>query len=344
MTFILSILTLLVNIFSVEVGFKTDNLVINLFTPAQVAAVNDHFENFSTLAIHKALGKDAVATGDDVLSEIYPKENGLPVAELKFPLKKDGATSSPEISSGAGLVVDEDNDTLLFEKNADESWSIASITKLMTAMVFLEHNPGWDKVYEMTKADRREGGRIYLFKGEKIKVKDLFYLSLVGSANSETIAMVRSTGLSEEEFVGKMNEKAKAMGLEKTFFEDAVGLSEKNVSTAREVAKIAKDALAISEIANATLNDKHSFVTLQGRKKTVYSTDQLVTGKLPASAKILGGKTGYIEKAGYCFVGKFSDQAGHAVISVVLGESDKDSRFTRTNDLVGWAYENYRWE
>ena len=103
------------------------------------------------------------------------------------------------------VALDAVSSKIFFEKNAGEPRSIASITKLMTALVFLEHNPGWESVYKIKAEDKREGGKIYLFTGESVKVKDLFYSSLIASDNVATIALVKSTGMSEEEFVKIMN-------------------------------------------------------------------------------------------------------------------------------------------
>lgn len=246
-------------------------------------------------------------------------------------------------TASSALVVNEKTGAVLWNKNGDERRAIASITKLFTALVFLDFNPGWDKTYQMKNSDRREGGRVYLWSGEKVSVKDLFYLSLVASGNSETMALVNSTGLGEELFVKKMNEKAKGMGLKNTVFLDPVGLNEGNVSTAREVAKFAYEALKKPEIAKAVTMDKYRCATKANRNVFVNSTDELLGEGIDSGLSLSGGKTGYNNKAGYCFVGKFSNQENHPVISVVLGEATKTSRFTETMDLVNWTYANHAW-
>lgn len=266
----------------------------------------------------------------------------LPQAPLHYPYKIEN-TSDFETEATSGLAMDLTNQDILFAKNSDQLWSIASITKLITAMVFLDRNPGWDKTYEVKKADRREGGKIYLFPGDKVKVKDLFYLSLVGSGNSETISLVNSTGLTEAEFVVEMNKKMQTLGMTHTVFFDAVGLNDKNVSTAFEVAKIAAIALEMPDINKTTLTRKFELVTEAGRKKTIYSTDELLGLTLPDEIKLLGGKTGHTDKAGYCFVSRFSNMDGNRIISVILGGADNDSRFTETKHLVEWTYNSYRW-
>lgn len=181
-----------------------------------------------------------------------------------------------EILAEKGAVLAADDHFFLFEKRADEVQPIASITKLMTALVFLDNNPGWEKTYMITADDKVEGGRLNLFPGDEVTLKDLFYTSLVASDNGAALALARATGLSEMEFVIKMNEEAKKLGLTKTHFADPVGLSEYNVSTARETAFLAQAAFARSEIKEATASREYNFITLNGREKKIESTDYLL--------------------------------------------------------------------
>lgn len=290
------------------------------------------------------LGREA----DAVIGGMYQVRNNnelakLPISLPHFPQK---AVSYKDFSTNAssGVAIDNKNQDILFNKDADKLWSIASITKLVSALVFLDHNPGWDKVYEVKKQDRREGGKIYLFSGEKVKVKDLFYSSLVASGNTETIALANSTGMNEAQFVAAMNEKVKSLGLEKTVFSDPVGLSDQNVSTAKEIAKIAQVALANKDIFQTTLTKKYEFKTLEGKKKKVISTDELLGMDMPGGIKLMGGKTGHTDKAGYCFVGKFVNKNGNEVTSVVLGMPSDDARFSETNSLIDWVFKNYHWQ
>jgi D-alanyl-D-alanine carboxypeptidase len=248
-----------------------------------------------------------------------------------------------EISADKGAVLAPNDHYFLFTKNADEPQPIASITKLMTALVFLDNNPGWDKEYKITAADKVEGGRLNLFLGDRVTLKDLFYTSLVASDNGATQALVHATRLSEADFVKKMNERAQALNLLKTHFADPVGLSENNVATAREVGLLAQAALSRPEIKAATTESTYRFTTLDGRAKIIESTDYLLFDSAANSFQILGGKTGYTDKAGYCFVGWFKDTGGQEFISVVLNSSDKNERFRESRKLVTWVLNSYNW-
>ncbi|MFA6194238.1 MAG: serine hydrolase [Patescibacteria group bacterium] len=248
-----------------------------------------------------------------------------------------------QMSAERGAVLAANDRFFLFAERADEVQPIASITKLMTALVFLDNNPGWDKAYTITEADKVEGGRLNLFLGDEVTVKDLFYTSLVASDNGATLALVHASGLSEEEFVKKMNEQAVKLGLKQTSFSDPVGLSEYNLSTAREVALLAQAAFKRSEISEATTKPDYLFMTLNGREKKIESTDYLLFDSGEKTLTVLGGKTGYTEKAGYCFVGRLKNSAGREVISVVLNSQDKNGRFKDSKSLANWVFTNYDW-
>jgi len=213
----------------------------------------------------------------------------------------------------------------------------------MTALVFLDYNPGWDKDYTMRREDRREGGRIYLYDGDEVLIKDLFYAALVGSDNTATIALIHSAGMSEEEFVGKMNEKAIVLGMMSTHFEDATGLNFNNKSTAKNIALLAKEALEREEIKTASMTDFYEFKTAGGRAVKITNTNALLFNNSDSNIKVDGGKTGHTDAAGYCYVGRFADENGNEVVSVVLGEADQKSRFTKTKELVAWVFDKYKW-
>ena len=257
--------------------------------------------------------------------------------------KKIDQTSEFDLLVNSGAAIDCKSRSMLFSKQVDQVWPIASITKLMTALVFLDYNPDWDEIYQIKPADIRNGGKVYLSIGARVKIKDLFYLSLVGSANTATIALIQATGLTQEEFVKQMNQKAEDLGLANTYFADPIGLSNNNISTAREIAKFAQVAFANENISQAGLTKKYEFNTLSGKRIIVNNTDALLDIFLQNGVRILGGKTGFIKTAGYCFVSKFVDEAGQEIITVVLGADSNKARFSQTKELVNWVYQNYQW-
>lgn len=273
----------------------------------------------------------------------YPEYN-LPQSEDKpsAPFLANGAASLP-IFASSSAAIDAETGQPLYNHNCSDVRPIASITKLMTALVFLDVNPDWEAVYKLKREDVRNGGKSYIYVGDEVKVKDLWHLSLVGSDNTATVALVRSTGSSEADFVKKMNAKAKELGLPNTFFSDTVGLTDKNVSTAIEVAVFADKAFAKKSIREATLKNDYEFSTSGGRHVRVESTDYLLSAFPQNGIHIIGGKTGHTEEAGYCFVGEFSDKEGHQVVAAVLGAATNEARFAETKKLAHWVYGNFFW-
>ena len=281
------------------------------------------------------IGVQANAAAADQAS-LTPLPEDKPIA----PVLKSVYRKAPEIAARAAVIIDVKSQKVLYQKDVNEQAALASITKLVTALVALKHQPDFDQEYVMQAEDRREGGRINLFWGDKITVKDLWYASLVGSDNTATIALVHALGFSEQEFVAQMNQQAQALGLRDTNFVDPVGLSTNNKSTAAEVAKIAGAALASEEIRQAVTQPRYVLKTKQGKTRVIESTDDLLGGA--KSYQVLGGKTGSLGSAGLNFTGKFS-QNGREIISVILGSNGVDARFADTDALVNWAYENYVW-
>ena len=174
---------------------------------------------------------------------------------------------------------------------------------------------------------------------EKVLALDLLHLSLIASDNDATMALVRSTKITREEFIKKMNIKAKGMDLQKTFFNDPVGLSKKNVSTAFEIAKILQLAMRHSIIAKILPQQNYSFKSLLDKYHRVESTNKLLNSYL----KVLGGKTGFIDEAGYCLT-VLSEINNHKIIAVVLGSNSDNDRFQDTKSLINWVENNYIWK
>ncbi|MFP4514575.1 MAG: D-alanyl-D-alanine carboxypeptidase family protein [Parcubacteria group bacterium] len=262
---------------------------------------------------------------------------------LKSPLLKNYLEKEDEINLKAtkAVLYDPKANVFLYEKNADEVQAIASITKLMTALVILDQEPDWDKVYEMKSIDRREGGRIHLFLGDRVTIENLFNVSLVSSANTATLALVHSLNLTEAEFVDLMNEKAKDLGLVNTSFADPIGLSAENVSSAKEVALLSKEAFSKDLIKNALSQSNYSFQTEQGKAVQVESTNILLEDDLGASSlEITSGKTGYITESGFCFSALYDDKNSGELITIILDSETVFSRFEDSLKLSKWIY-NY---
>jgi len=132
------------------------------------------------------------------------------------------------------VVLDPSTDEILFEKNAAVTVPIASLSKLMTAMVFLEQSPDLERDVEVTRAEIRGAGRTHLRVLEQVALGDLLHMSLMCSDNAATRVLVRESGLAPEDFLARMNRKAVELGLARTRFVEFTGLDERNVATAAD--------------------------------------------------------------------------------------------------------------
>ena len=249
------------------------------------------------------------------------------------------------LTAKSALVVDEKSGKILYQKNSKEELPLASLTKLMTALVILDNNPDWDKVVQIKKQDQVGGASLPLYPGDKAKLKDLFSASLVSSTNNSLMAVVRSLNISQEEFVHQMNQKAIDLGLNHTHFVEPTGLDPKNVSTAEDIAFLFKEAISHPELERILLLKEYRFELVNNSREIIAkNTDKLLDSFLnKGEYRIKGGKTGYLIEAGYCLVVEASKN-NHSVISVILGSQSLEKRFQETKGLVVWAFDNYQWK
>jgi D-alanyl-D-alanine endopeptidase (penicillin-binding protein 7) len=209
-------------------------------------------------------------------------------------------TTKPEVRSAAALVVDANNGEVLFERGAGVVTPIASITKLMTALVVLDGQQPLDEVIKITAEDRWKGKGAFshIPVGAKVTRGDLLRLALMASENLAARSLARNYPGGITAFVRTMNVKAKALGMTKTRFDDASGLSSLNVSNARDLAKLVNAASRQSLI-----RDFSTLPTLEvrlGKNVRLYRNTNLLIGKSDWTIHLQ--KTGYTKDAGQCLV------------------------------------------
>ena len=235
------------------------------------------------------------------------------------------------------VVIDPATDEVLFEKQSLQTVPIASLTKLMSAMVFLEQKPDLRRMAEVTRAEIRDGGHTRLWNKERVALYDLLHMSLMNSDNVATRVLARESGLSSEEFVARMNEKAGAMGLANTRFAEPTGLDQRNVSTAVDVARLLRAAAGHYLIREITTTPEYVFVgEYPGRTRTIARTHEIVnTNRLLRSNRyeFSCSKTGFISESGYCVATWVRDR-GRDLITVVLGAPTNATRFADVVRLV----------
>lgn len=277
--------------------------------------------------------------------QIAPKSQGLarvlvePVGDV-LGIEAPINVPAPTINSKAAIAINEKTGEVLFAKNENDLLPLASLTKIMTATVFLDMKIPWDKVITYQAEDNAIGSTLYVSPGETMTVRDLYYSSLIGSANNATNALARSTGLSRQDFVQRMNDKAKEWGLTKTHFVDVTGLDPNNVTTVSEYAILAKNALKRFELLQGTMARAYSFTTINTQHY------HLITNKnklLYTSWYITGTKTGYLDEAGNCLMAKARKEkySSPDVITVVLGSSSDNQRYQETEALINYALSRF---
>ncbi|MFH1744934.1 MAG: RlpA-like double-psi beta-barrel domain-containing protein [bacterium] len=266
----------------------------------------------------------------------------LPDADGKIMgIAPQGAKSEFEISMKSGIVMEEGTGKIIWAKKENEALPLASLTKLAAMKVFMETNPDMervvayseqDKEYNYEDCDRKYSiSSLNMEEGETIKVKDLFYSSIIGSTNNTVESLVRVSGLTREEFVSRMNNFAQEIGASSTFFFDPTGLSPKNMSSARDYAIITKEALQNQTIAAASITKEYKFKTGSDIDHTIRNTNNLLRYNLVGN--ITGSKTGYLIEAGYCLMTRVANQFGNLIV-VTMGAEDKDTSFAQTKDLI----------
>jgi serine-type D-Ala-D-Ala carboxypeptidase (penicillin-binding protein 5/6) len=245
-----------------------------------------------------------------------------------------------DIDSKSAVAFDAEIDFVLYEKRLKDKMPIASLTKIMTALIVLENNKLDDIVTISENAFKTEGKKEGLGVGEKIKLDDLFKIMLISSNNIAANALAEHTSGNTNDFITLMNKKAEDLGLKDTVFYNSTGLDQENinVSSAYDIAQLADYSLdkpliwEYSKIKSATLN------SVDGKITHRITNTNLLVGKLDS---IIGGKTGFTDEAGECLVLIAENpQKMSRVITVVLNAND---RFLQTEKLLNWAYKNYKW-
>ncbi len=293
------------------------------------------------------MGRLTLAEGIRVRTDVEsPRGDGglhANLDKLIAPRKDAESEFSAPLSAASLVVVDNASNSVLFSKNMDDVRPIASITKLMTALVFLDTSPDMTEYMTILPVDVREGPE-YVESGDKLRVRDVFNTMLIGSSNTAAVALARHTGLPTEEFVARMNQKAKVLGLSQTVFAEPSGLDPANVSTARELSALTRYALTQEAVMASVKREAYTLYPAGAASRNVATTNWLMTGQVRrvSDAVVVGGKTGYIDASGYNIAVTFrKDQ--HDITVVVLGCADVFARYTESDLLARWVFDHFTW-
>ncbi len=236
------------------------------------------------------------------------------VARLTVNVVSAQAAVREDVNAKAYAVMDAETGEILDQRNGEEIRSIASITKLMSVMVAREAGLDQDSLVKLSRGDEVGGGRLRVAVGTELTVRDLVASAIIGSANNATNAVARATGLAGEDFVRRMNEKASSLGMSHSRFADPTGIEVGNLSTAKEVAIMARAAFNDEWIAPIAAEPQYQVSTSSG-PHLIKNTNKLVHD---SSLHVTAGKTGFINEAGYTLVTRV-EKSGRDLIIVVLG-------------------------
>ena len=270
--------------------------------------------------------------GAETSTEI-PLPNFTELKPQQFVLKKIVDTTS--VSARSFFVFDLGTGQILVEKESDTKTSIASLTKLMTALLAYEYLALDEQIIVTPKDSLTITPSLRLRIGESVKVNDVINAMLVGSANDAAIFLGRvvadKTGIPIADL---MNQKAGALGMQNTRFENPIGFdSSKQFSTAYDVHILVKAILRHQNFSELGRLSQYSFSGSFGNTYRVRATNKLIQ----KDSAITGIKTGYTEGAQGAMVTKF-DHQGHEIAVIVLGSDYRDSDTTRLKTIVQESY------
>jgi len=303
------------------------NPVIGLFTPDKLPVINS--------PNNKAAIIDSIDYQLPISGQGFLASQLLPM----YPIR-NWNISEPEITAKTGLIFNATRQKTLWQKNGlDMAMPIASLTKLMTAVVIVE-NVKLDDIFFISKEAISAYGEMGDLKvDEKLKVKDLLAVLLLESSNDAAEALRENLkNQYQKDLVDLMNKKAKELGLKKTFYADASGLDSRNQSSANDLTKIMEEVLKYNLLREIIKSPAIDIVSADGLSQHHLTNTNKNLTRFP---EVLGGKTGYTEEAGNCMITAFiAPKNDEIIISVVM---DSQDRMNESAALIEWTKNAFLW-
>lgn len=278
------------------------------------------------------------ATGDEEATTEHPETTEYP----------DDPSRAPDLVCGAAIVMDAGTGQILYEKNAYDKKYPASITKILTILVALEHGVNFDETISMSEnaiwGIERDSTNIGLDVGEKVTVRDIMYATLVESANECAYAVAELVAGNIESFADLMNKRVEELGCQSTHFVTPNGLHDDNHYTcAYDMALITREALkndTFREIAG-TLSYTVPETNLADETRPLLNGNRMINPAEPYYYEYCkGGKTGYTTKANNTLV-TYAEKDGLELICVILDCDGWKYSYTDSRALYNYCYNNY---
>ena len=257
----------------------------------------------------------------------------MPVAPRVIELSAEA--DGPALLAHHALVIDQRDGKVLFEKNANVTQPIASITKLMTAIVVLESGQSLAEVITISQkdVDTIKGTRSRLKSGVRFSRGELLQLMLMASENRAAFALARNYPGGTEQFVATMNRRALRMGMMNTHFADTAGLHSSNVATAHDLARLVQAAYGYELIREFSITPVLAVEGRRARRVTLFKNTNRLTRD--GDWQIGLSKTGFINEAGQCLVMQ-ATIAGKPVIIVLLDSHGHNGRIDDARQVRDW--------
>ncbi|MFJ7637083.1 D-alanyl-D-alanine carboxypeptidase family protein [Peribacillus sp. NPDC097206] len=242
----------------------------------------------------------------------------------------------------SAILIERDTGTVLYDKNADERLSPASMTKIMTMLLIMEAiDKGElnmkDKIRTSEYAASMGGSQIFLELGEEMTTEQMLKGISIGSANDASVAMAEHLAGSEEEFVKRMNKKAEDLGLKNTKFQNATGLPVKDhYSSAHDMSIMAKELLKYDMITRFTGTYEDYLRENTDKKFWLVNTNRLVK----FYPGVDGLKTGFTNEAKYCLTAT-AKKGNMRVIAVVFGAASPKERNAQVTKMLDYAFSQF---
>ena len=269
-------------------------------------------------------------------------------AEASVETAVEAAVPGPEISAPSALLMEASTGQVIYEKNADEKRSPASITKIMTLILIFDAIDSGkikltDEVVTSAYAKSMGGSQVFLEEGEIQTVETLIKCIVIASGNDASVAMAEFVAGTEDEFVRKMNERAAGLGMTGTHFVDCCGLTDspEHLTTARDIAIMSRELITkYPQVQNYSTiwMENITHVTKQGTKEFGLSnTNKLL--KMATNFRVTGLKTGSTSTAKYC-LSATAEKDGVHLIAAVMAAPDFKARFADAQTLLNYGYAN----
>lgn len=246
--------------------------------------------------------------------------------------EETGTSDQPLIAGESGFLVDINTGKVLFAKEGTKQLPIASLTKIMTAVVALEHAAPTKKIFVTRNAAYVGENTMYLTAGETYTLEELLYGLLLNSGNDAAYAIAEGVAGDFDTYVEWMNVKAKELGMNNTIYKDPSGLNDGNLSSGEDLVKLTRYAMGFDLFAKIVATKTYEISS--DTHKTTYLENQ--TNLLGTYPGVAGVKTGYTEVAGLCLV-TYASNEGHDLVGVVLNSIDRKGDMILMLDHGFWT-------